>query len=103
VAWYVFYTRKLRDRLGSWKSSFRPRWNISELWRYATTVPVGFLVLVTGINVIVAMLSFSLEPLAQTIRKASGLNFFYIHTFAHILFGIGAPKRAAEKTVTATK
>jgi len=91
LIWYVFYTQKLLYKAESQIVPARP---LPELWRYVTTVPRGFVLFVLAINLIVGVLFFTTDPLARTVNQATQLNFFYVHTLAHILFGVGLPKQA---------
>ncbi|MBI4357912.1 MAG: hypothetical protein HY584_01310 [Candidatus Omnitrophica bacterium] len=93
VAWYVFYARKLADRSGGWEADTRPGKGLFGIWKYVTTVPKGFLWLVVVMNALIILLLIAGEPFARAAREATQLNFFYVHTIAHILFGIAVPRK----------
>ena len=92
LIWYVFYTRKLLARTGGWSSSERPSRSLAVLWRYATTVPGGFLTLVAIGNLSILAVFVAADPLADWVTAATRLDFFQLNTVAHILFGVGIPQ-----------
>lgn len=91
LIWYVFYTRKLLNRTGQWRPSQTFARTGSALWRFGTTVPLGFVYLVLVGNLVIFAIFQSTTPLAQWVQEASGIDFFMVNTIAHILFGVGLP------------
>jgi len=99
MVWYVFYTRKLLSRAGSWQlqptASLGSLGSPAVLWRYVTTVPVGFLSLVVLANLAIFGIYVTVDPVARWVSDTTSLNFFQVNTVAHILFGVGLPRAAA--------
>jgi hypothetical protein len=101
LIWYVFYTRKLLARSGGWG-----RWpsgvrSLEDAWKAATTIPVGFLGLVLVGNVVLFGLFLLFDPVTQWAHATLKLDFFQVNTFAHVMFGVGLPSRAAAATTRA--
>lgn len=92
LIWYVFYTRKLLSRTGQWRSSQRFGGKGSDLWRFGTTVPLGFLWLVLVGNLAIFAIFRSTAPVAQLVHGWGRVDFFMVNTIAHILFGVGLPR-----------
>ncbi|MBI4436478.1 MAG: hypothetical protein HY590_03560 [Candidatus Omnitrophica bacterium] len=92
IIWYVFYARKLLSRTGQWRTSQQFAGKRSDLWRFGTTVPIGFLWLVLVGNLVIFAIFRSTAPLAQLAREWGQIDFFMVNTIAHILFGVGLPR-----------
>jgi hypothetical protein len=99
VIWYVFYTRKLLDRTGAWMGQRSLPRSLSEAWAFATTIPLGFVALVTISNLVILGIYFAADPVAVWLVETTKLDFFRINTFAHLIFGLGLPRRQPQPSV----
>ncbi len=103
IVWYVFYTRKLLNRTGQWRKVGETLRTFADLWRYAITVPAGFLGLVLVGNAVIFVIFQTTNPLAHWITRTTDLHFFHLNTAAHILFGLGLPRAVGAKAVPRPK